>query len=125
MPYIRSERRAIIVREDGCLDPSKIETEGELNFAITYLMNQYAKMDSYAVFNEVIGAIECAKLEFARRRINGYEDKKIKENGDVYGIHPRQVERSVKVERSSTAAVTAPEIRWTDYPDILTDARRV
>lgn len=31
-----------------------------------------------------VGAIECAKMEFARRVIFPYEDRKISENGDVY-----------------------------------------
>jgi len=32
----------------------------------------------------VIGALEACKLEFYRRAVVPYEDKKIKENGDVY-----------------------------------------
>jgi hypothetical protein len=38
----------------------------------------------YAHLNEVIGAIECAKLELYRRVAAPYEDLKISEAGDVY-----------------------------------------
>jgi hypothetical protein len=34
--------------------------------------------------NEIVGALECCKQEFIRRKLNPYEDKKIKENSDVY-----------------------------------------
>ena len=37
----------------------------------------------YADINELIGALECAKLEFYRRKAAPYEDKKAVENGDL------------------------------------------
>jgi len=39
---------------------------------------------SYSDYNALVGVLECAKLEFYRRAVAAYEDKKIKENGDVY-----------------------------------------
>lgn len=64
----------------------------------------------YATFNDIIGALECAYLEHYRRRsphggsidlvvtrvkwayyeavIAPYEDKKIKEHGDIYATRP-------------------------------------
>lgn len=38
----------------------------------------------YQHYNEVIGVLECAKLEMYRRCVAGYEDMKINVNGDVY-----------------------------------------
>jgi hypothetical protein len=38
----------------------------------------------YAEINEVVGVLECCKLELYRRLAAPYEDTKIKENGDVY-----------------------------------------
>lgn len=63
---------------------------GELNYKITtdiisYLKWKYDKV-GYAQLNEVVGVLECAKQEFIRRMVNPYEDAKIKENGDVYGM---------------------------------------
>jgi len=59
---------------------------GELNYLITQLCVQYMKSRGrkYAHINDVIGALEGAKLEFYRRYAAPYEDLKIKENGDVY-----------------------------------------
>ena len=63
----------------------KIETAGNLNYLITRLCLMYLGKDyNYAMINSAIGALECAKQELYRRIAIPYEDKKIKENGDVY-----------------------------------------
>ena len=85
MPYIPQQTRSLILDTTGKVNPAAIETVGELNFAITHLMNTFCKGDSYTAFNEVMGVVESAKLEFYRRRVAPYEDKKAAENGDVYG----------------------------------------
>ena len=61
-------------------------TPGELNYLFTILSIQYVKRKgkSYTHMNDVIGALEGAKLEFYRRMVAPYEDEKIEENGDVY-----------------------------------------
>lgn len=82
MPYIPES-----VRPD--LQP-QLEREpnssGELNYMITGFCNLYleTKGTNYTVLNEIIGVLECAKLEFYRRVVTPYEEKKRKENGDVY-----------------------------------------
>ena len=80
MPYIRQERR------DAILAGAKPQDAGELNFAISVLVDNYLKDKGikYAHLNEVIGALDCAKLELYRRVAAPYEDEKIKQNGDVY-----------------------------------------
>jgi hypothetical protein len=65
----------------------KPDTAGELNYAITRLVDDYLKARGdlrYAHINEVIGALECAKLELYRRVAAPYEDGKRHETGDVY-----------------------------------------
>jgi hypothetical protein len=59
---------------------------GELNFLLTKVCLEYlsTKLEHYGAYNDVVGALECCKLEFYRRKIEQYEDRKIKENGDVY-----------------------------------------
>jgi hypothetical protein len=42
------------------------------------------KGQSYQTFNDISGAMTEALAEFRRRIIVPYEDRKIKENGDVY-----------------------------------------
>ncbi len=81
MPYIPKDRRHDIDRQFA-----HPQTAGELNFLITTTVWDYIKARgiSYTTFNEVIGVLECAKLELYRRQISAYEDKKQIENGDVY-----------------------------------------
>jgi len=59
---------------------------GELNYLITKLCQSYVNYygERYEIYNQVVGVIENVKLELYRRKIAKYEDKKIKENGDVY-----------------------------------------
>ena len=40
----------------------------------------------YSKINALIGVLECAKLELYRRVAAPYENDKIDENGDVYGV---------------------------------------
>lgn len=80
MPYIDDEKKKLM--EMGCLPA----TAGELNYAFTAVSIAYLeeKGESYQTYNDIIGALEGAKLELYRRKVSKYEDKKIKENGDVY-----------------------------------------
>ena len=81
MPYIKTGDRIDLSGKKRLP-----ETPGELNHLITVSCIAYlnTKGKSYLVLNEIIGALECAKLEFYRRAVAVYEDKKIKENGDCY-----------------------------------------
>jgi hypothetical protein len=77
MPYINEKNRAMA--------RTVPTTPGELNYAITMLCKEYlAGSVSYMRINDVLGALEGAKLEFYRRIAAPYEDTKIQENGDVY-----------------------------------------
>ena len=80
MPYITKDRR---ISKDHFPVPI---TPGELNFMITLLIQRYMEKrePNYQTFNDVLGALEGAKLEFYRRVVVPYEDEKIIENGDVY-----------------------------------------
>jgi hypothetical protein len=78
MPYIKKEQRT----RDTLEAPG---TAGELNYAITDLIQFYWTLHrNYQGINDIVGALEGAKLEFYRRVVAPYEDIKIKENGDVY-----------------------------------------
>lgn len=84
MPYIQQNRRTSL--DHTHLDVLTPRTSGELNYVITRVINNYTRKHktTYASLNDVLGALEGAKLEFARRIVTPYEDNKIKENGDVY-----------------------------------------
>lgn len=121
MPYIKQKRRKAMLADEPP------QNAGEFNYCLTWhilntpLWDLKVAIDreieaylsvrpkSYAVYNEVVGALECCRREFIRRRgtntrddldregvlgaalnhlyderIAPYEDTKIKENGDVY-----------------------------------------
>lgn len=82
MPYIKTKDRDRLAerRNVGIL------TSGELNYVLTEQLREYIRNHglSYQTINDVVGALEGAKLEFYRRVAAPYEDKKIEDNGDVY-----------------------------------------
>ena len=81
MPYITEARRQYL-----STDGSWPGVAGELNYMITKLCKDYFEFHgpSYQAINDIVGALEGAKLEFYARVARPYEDEKIKQNGDVY-----------------------------------------
>jgi hypothetical protein len=79
MPYIEK-----IYRDDMAAGFMPVNA-GQLNYCITLLIKEYYRNHpNYQGVNDIIGALEGAKLEFYRRQVAKYEDQKIKDNGDVY-----------------------------------------
>ena len=81
MPYIEQKRRNLLLKKGH-----DMEGAGDLNYIITRILNRYIEHrgTSYQTYNDIIGALEAAKLEIYRRLIAPYEDEKCKTNGDVY-----------------------------------------
>lgn len=90
MPYIK-----LANREQTDLHIAKVafglSSPGDLNYAITRLCDLALENSTmsgdpirYVSLNAIIGVLECAKLEFYRRIITPFEDKKKFVNGDVY-----------------------------------------
>ena len=86
MPYIPLVQRMKVLPW-AAVKRINPETPGELNYVITSIILRYlAKyVISYARFNEVMGVLESIKQELYRREVAPYEDKKIMDNGDIYG----------------------------------------
>lgn len=88
MPYINRDRKDQI--SGFPIDPRDSEgvhepfEAGELNYALTREIIRYVDTLNYKNINDIIGALECAKLEFYRRVAVPYEERKIDANGDVY-----------------------------------------
>lgn len=80
MPYVDQKTREEL---EGVFSP---ENPGELNYKITCLILNYIETKGlkYSTINDIVGVLDCAKMEFYRRIAIPYEDKKIEENGDVY-----------------------------------------
>lgn len=90
MPYIKPDNRKKfdphvlellqLLTENGTTDPKA----GEVNYVVSKLIWElFDSAPSYHLGNDLIGALECVKAEFYRRRMSPYEDKKIAENGDI------------------------------------------
>jgi len=81
MPYIKEYNKKLLLRQD-----KQEETAGELNYSITRLCLRYLENhgECYQTYNDIIGVLTCAKTELYLRKITPYENKKRKENGDVY-----------------------------------------
>lgn len=89
MPYIDSFGRAALRDVAEAIDGVSIKSVGDLNYLLTKITQRYldTRKDlrgQYQTFNDVIGALECAKMELYRRQVAAYEDEKCAENGDVY-----------------------------------------
>ena len=91
MPYIKDEEKKkfefiLNYLDEFIKDDKAFDSIGNVNFLITMICDKYVKAhgEKYKHYNDVIGVLECAKLEYYRRRAIPYEDKKIEENGDVY-----------------------------------------
>jgi len=93
MPYITQRKRAELDESIQLLandiNAMKLgednNTEGNMNYAITKLLiSVYGPNWRYRHINDVVGVLECAKLEFYRRAAAPYETQKSFEEGDVY-----------------------------------------
>lgn len=82
MPYLNMGVR-------GSIDSGrKPKTPGELNYAMSQLIKSYIAMkgENYTAYNDIVGAMECLKMEVYRRLTGPYEDKKLLESADVFQI---------------------------------------
>lgn len=64
------------------------KAKGAANYIITRILSEGiapGQQYNYSRINDIIGVLECAKLEFYRRIAAPYEDVKIRENGDIPG----------------------------------------
>ena len=85
MPYIKEvDKEKFEDALKSIID--NIVTPGEFNYVISMICKELLVIEgeSYSNYNDLIGILECAKLELYRRMVAPYEDKKIIENGDVY-----------------------------------------
>jgi hypothetical protein len=80
MPYIKDGDRERVLTTGIPMSP------GELNYDFTMTIKDYLGHHglSYKTINDIIGALEGAKMEFYRRVAVPYEDQKMATNGDVY-----------------------------------------
>lgn len=88
MPYIKQEERTkyswVIDNLVTLLSEDEEKMAGHLNYVLTAVLKRLiSRKRRYKTMNDLIGALECCKLELYRRVVARYEDEKISENGDV------------------------------------------
>jgi hypothetical protein len=84
IPYIKNEQRPFIdllvqlFLNDG-------NPHARLNYFIFKMTKGYMKLhgESYTNYKEIIGELEMCKQEIYRTMVAKYEDKKLKENGEI------------------------------------------
>ena len=80
MPYISPSRRVLL---RPVIAPAS--DAGGLNFQITSIIHEYwQNREHYQAINDILGALEGAKLEFVRRVVAPFEDGAMRRNGDIY-----------------------------------------
>jgi hypothetical protein len=91
MPYIPRKDRpqyqeavqaiAKLIPQDRNLRP------GHMNYVLSLLIEKvYGREMRYADHNEVMGLLTCVAEEFYRRKSAPYEDKKVKDEGDLHEL---------------------------------------
>jgi uncharacterized protein DUF6899 len=86
MPYLKKLDRNRLESIVCQVRMHRLGCAGELNYLFTEIIKKYVddNGESYKIYNDVIGALECCQFELYRRKVGIYEDKKIRENGDVF-----------------------------------------
>ncbi len=87
MPYISTKAREYY-RYDILNLVNKLKTvgfpAGDMNFIFSMLAGHaYLHASNYQKINDVVGALEGAKLEYYRRVAQGHEDLKVLQNSDI------------------------------------------
>jgi hypothetical protein len=92
MPYIMKKAKERLLDSGGY---EEFDNIGEVNYTITTILHDYIEQKGmrYSTINDLIGVLECAKMELYRRIAVPYEDVKIKENGDVLGLSPENLRK--------------------------------
>lgn len=89
MPYIVKEKRTMLDPAIQKLADALRELDddanfaGNLNYVVSRLLKTIYPAPNYQRFNDMVGALECCKLELYRKRIAPYEELKELENGPV------------------------------------------
>lgn len=85
MPYVDKSSRDKFRDVDFPYIVSRISKIGELNYLITKLVLCFMRFsgESYRTYNDIIGVLECVKLELYRKQASYYEDNKEKVNGGI------------------------------------------
>lgn len=93
MPYITQNERSDFIDQVDALY-NCLNSVGSINYVITRLIHNWLidRKFCYKGINEMIGVLECAKMELYRQVAAKYEDKKKLENGGVSKLDSKTLE---------------------------------
>lgn len=84
IPYIKAKDREKFA---GFIEELAVNINGmgEMNYVISKLFQRYMQLTglNYHAINQLVGVLECIKLELYSQVARPYEDKKIAENGPL------------------------------------------
>lgn len=90
MPYVTPDRRELLAQFDEknhrfVVSTLNITSPGDLAFVFYRLCQLYVIRNGrkFETLNGIVGVLETTKSEFIRRILAPYEDRKMRENGDV------------------------------------------
>lgn len=85
MPYIKVKDRLKFASLLGAIDITKIDTKGELEYIIFYIMKHYMRDKDYrySTLHDCTYAVQHCSDEFRRRFLDTRENEALSENGDV------------------------------------------
>lgn len=87
MPYIKMTQRDKLENHIRYLVraiDSDYDSSGVVNYVLCRIVDMIYGQGGYDRLSDGIKALECAKLEFYRKRMVPYEDKKCEENSEVF-----------------------------------------
>ena len=87
MPYIEKKKRELLLSIIDEMADKEIKADGDLNYILFYYA-KYIVPHSYNSIKNFCAELRQTATEIERRILAPYEDEKIKENGDVWVIHP-------------------------------------
>jgi len=128
MPYIDPEIRkeldpaieGLVKALNGlyCLDGP---VPGDLNYVVTRIMLEVTNLDidpGYSKINDMIGMLECCKLELYRKWAADYEDQKEEENGPV--TSEKRLQKKAEALQKLTSGLTG-KIEETQFRGRIND----
>jgi hypothetical protein len=86
MPYINEAQRRQVSAAISELLKTPPVSVGELNYLFSIIAKEWIDNHglNYSSVNDLVGVLECCKMELYRRVAAPYEDQKRREHGDVY-----------------------------------------
>lgn len=82
MPYVKQDRRLELDQVVEAMVKANIKADGDLNYVLYTFAKRFIPA-SYNNYKNYLGELNEAAMEIRRRLLSEYEEKKIRDNGDI------------------------------------------